>query len=48
MHNQSAILNQVKINLGGIVAEKIVLKEAGFGASSDIYKGQKNIRVYDH
>jgi len=41
MHNQSAILNQVKINLGGIVAEKIVLKEAGFGASSDIYKVRK-------
>lgn len=40
MHNESAILNRVKISLGGLVAEKIMNKEAGLGASSDLIKAR--------
>lgn len=50
MHNQTSILNQVKISLGGIIAEKIILKEAGFGASSDIFKARRLLEsmITDH
>jgi len=41
MHNQTAIINQIKISLGGLIAEKMYLKEAGFGASSDLLKARR-------
>jgi len=39
-HNQTEILNRVRISLGGLLAEKIHIGEAGFGASSDISKAR--------
>lgn len=38
--NLTAILNYVKISLGGLIAQKMMHQEAGLGASSDIRKAR--------